>query len=218
MLAVLLLLLFGMNTTALALEVPDESRSGEISVTMQDPETLAAVPKGTMTLYRVADIYTENRADFSFVLTKDFKDSGAKLETLDAALAQQLAEYAKAAALHGETGEIGSDGKAVFSGLKPGLFLLVQDTPAEGCFAVKPFLVSIPLEETDGSYIYDVDATPKMELLRKEPPPDESDNPPDGPQTGTPSNLGLWLIMIALSSVGICVTFILGRKHKKSSK
>lgn len=221
MLAVLLLFLFGFSTTALALEVPDLNRSGGITVTMQDPDTLAAVPGGTVTLYRVADVKKENNADFSFVLTGSFSGSNARLDTLDAALAQQLADYAAAQPLGGETKDIGADGRAVFENLTPGLFLLVQHTAAEGYYAVKPFLVSIPLEEADGSYTYAVDATPKMELLNKEPVPDtpsEPDTPGSptqpggGPQTGDSSRQSLWIALMAASLAGIVLVLAAYRR------
>lgn len=214
MLVILLLLLFDMNTTVFALEVPDVGRNGSISVTMQDPETLAAVPGGTMTLYRVADIQKENKADFSFALTSGFAGSDEKLEMLDADLAQRLADYAKTAQISGERKEIGGDGKAVFDNLKPGLFLLVQERAANGYYAVTPCLMTIPLKE-NGVYTYDVDAAPKLETLKER--PTDPEPPTDQPGTGDTTRLDLWLSLTGMSGILLCMLSILGRKRKVES-
>ena len=98
------------------------------------------------------------------------------------------------------TANIGSTGKAVFRNVTPGLYLLVQQSAAEGYLAADPFLVSVPMME-NGTYIYDVDASPKTEL-EKAPvtPTPEKPNPPKLPQTGQLN----WPILV-LSGVGIAL-------------
>lgn len=66
---------------------------------------------------------------------------------------------------------IGSDGTAAADGLALGLYLVMQDQPAEGYEPIAPFLVSVPMwDETAGAYLYTVDAAPKLGGLTKTPP------------------------------------------------
>lgn len=151
------------SITAYAYDVPDLSREGSVSVTMKEGET--AVSGGTLTLYRVGDIYEDN-GNYSFVLSGDFSGSKESLEDIQSAtLAKSLADYAKNNKLTGITQIIGNDGKTVFTNLELGLYLLVQNKAAQGYNAVDPFLVSIPMME-DGTYIYNVDASPKVSTLQ----------------------------------------------------
>lgn len=82
-----------------------------------------------------------------------------------------------------------TSGTVKFGGLKPGLYLIIQETASKGYTAAKPFLVSVPYD-MDGKYIYDVDATVKAELKpTTETVPTEPTKPtsPSGdkiPQTG----------------------------------
>ena len=80
------------------------------------------------------------------------------------------------------------EGKATFSGLGVGLYLIVQNKAAEGYSKLNPFLVSVPYME-DGQYCYHVTAAVKSELEREPettPPTTTppSTPPPNLPQTG----------------------------------
>ena len=79
------------------------------------------------------------------------------------------------------------DGKATFSGLGVGLYLIVQNKAAEGYTKLNPFLVSVPYME-DGQYCYHVTAAVKSELEREPettpPTTPPSTPPPNLPQTG----------------------------------
>lgn len=78
-------------------------------------------------------------------------------------------------------------GTVKFGGLKPGLYLIIQETASKGYTATKPFLVSVPYN-MDGKYIYDVNATVKSELeptTQTEPSVPPTTPPPEkAPQTG----------------------------------
>ena len=66
---------------------------------------------------------------------------------------------------------------------------MVQTKAANGYEAVKPFLVSVPMNE-NGTYAYDVDATPKMSTLTETEPTHSTPTTPTTsveptlPQTG----------------------------------
>lgn len=192
---ILLLILALLPTQLLALEVPDPERLGSVSVTMTFEGQ--PVPGGSLTAYRVGQIHVENGADYSFVLTPEYAESAISLEQPEAAAAP-LAAYSKAKQLQGIRQTIDSQGCATFADLELGLYLLVQDTPASGYYPLEPFLVSVPAYQEDGSYRYDVDATPKL-ALEKDPTPPPPPPPPDLPQTG----LNQWPIPVLAVSGSI---------------
>lgn len=177
---------------ACALEVVDLSRTGSIKVSLYDSETSEAVGGGTLTLYRVAKVKKDN-ANLSFEYTNGFEDCGVELGDLsEGELASQLAEKIAATA-ESTTVEISSLGVAEFGDLEVGLYLVVQTTAAENYNVINPFLVSVPIQE-NGSYVYDVDALPKVGTAAKKTPepPDKPDTPdtpdtPDKPEEETPN-------------------------------
>lgn len=208
-------LLCVMSMTAFAHAVPDLSKEGPIRIRMNVGGE--AVPGGSLTLYHVGSV-KEDDGDYRFELTGDFVKSNVSLKNVESArTAGKLAAYAEEKELPGVTREIDKDGKVVFSGLKPGLYLLVQEENAPGYNPADPFLVSVPMLE-DGSYLYDVNASPKVELKESprkphkpgtETPPSPS-NPPSGsgptlpgttlPQTGQVN----WPIPV-LTMAGLCL-------------
>lgn len=177
---------------AFALEVVDLSRTGSIKVSLYDSETAEAVGGGTLTLYRVAKVQKDN-ANLSFVYTNGFEDCGVELGDLsEGELAGRLAEKIAATA-ESTTVEISDFGAAEFGDLEVGLYLVVQTTAAENYNVINPFLVSVPIQE-NGSYVYDVDALPKVGTAAKKAPepPDKPDTPdtpdtPDKPEEENPN-------------------------------
>lgn len=167
-----LLLVCALAAQVCAAEPVDMSRTGSISITMSSQGE--PVPGGTLTLIRVA-VVTEDDGNYGFAFTVDFAGCGLTLENLTSqVLADGLADYARTNGIEGLTREIGENGETVFADLELGLYLLMQETPAEGYCLVSPFLVSVPVS-VDGAYVYDVDASPKTSV---EPEPTESTEPP----------------------------------------
>ena len=167
---------------AFALEVVDLSRTGSIKVSLYDSETSEAVGGGTLTLYRVAKVQKDN-ANLSFVYTNGFEDCGVELGDLsEGELAGRLVEKIAATA-ESATVEISDFGAAEFGDLEVGLYLVVQTTAAENYNVINPFLVSVPIQE-NGSYVYDVDALPKVgTAAKKTPDPPDTPDKPDTPDT-----------------------------------
>ena len=176
-----ILILAAMAVTAYAVEVVDTSRTGSISVTMTydgDP-----VGGGTLTIYRVAEVYVEDW-DHSFRYLEDYADCEVPLDNLSsAALAEALDDLVQEKKLGGITKSIDKNGQVTFEDLELGLYLVRQKKSATGFEKVSPFLVSLPGKDSD-SYIYDVDASPKLDLERA---PTETTTEP--PETTTPPNL-----------------------------
>lgn len=171
---------------AFALEVVDLSRTGSIKVSLYDSETSEAVGGGTLTLYRVAKVQKDN-ANLSFVYTNGFEDCGVELGDLsEGELAGRLAEKIAATA-ESTTVEISDLGVAEVGDLEVGLYLVVQTTAAENYNVINPFLVSVPIQE-NGSYVYDVDALPKVgTAAKKTPEPPDTPDTPDKPDEENPN-------------------------------
>lgn len=207
------LLFCSVSMAAYAHDVPDASKKGFISVQMTyDNQPVAG---GFLTLYRVGEV-KEDDGNYSFALSGDFTASEADLSDISsAALAKELAQYAENRKLSGKTAQIGDDGEVSFTELELGLYLLVQNEAADGYHKAAPFMVSVPMNE-NGTYIYTVDASPKVEL-QKAPVPETPVTPkpvgPTLPQTGQlnwPIPV-LAVLGLGLFSVGWLLRF--GRKR-----
>ena len=158
-LIIIAVMICALSITAFAHEIPDATRKGSISVTLKDGNT--TVSGGTLTLYKVGEV-TEDDGNYSFELLEEYKASGVTFENLGTEQAvKDLAEYAKKRTTGQKTEKIDNSGKAVFLDLEIGLYLIAQEEPAKGYLEVNPFMVTVPMVEGE-SYIYDVDASPKV--------------------------------------------------------
>ncbi len=179
-----------------AVELPDETRTGSICVTLTSEETGAAITGGSLTLYKAGEVVHDDDWNYSFRLTEEFAKSGCSLDHPDkrnAEIAAELAVYAAANDLS-ETAvsEIDNEGKAYFTGLHIGLYLIVQTEACEGYCPVNPFMVSVPLyDEASQTYQYiDIDAFPKTEPAQKEIPPETEAAPEETKPSGNSGSGG----------------------------
>jgi len=181
-----LLILFALVPGAAAAPQIDPERNGSITVGI----TYGGRPVsgGSVTLFRLASL----EQDGTFVPEGKYAQAGVDLnETLTAAKIRTLVRFTQDQKLTGRRVAIGPDGKAVFSDLKTGLYLLIQEEAAEGFLPINSFVVSIPMVIGDDCW-YDVDASPKTDTLPI--PTDPTDpttpttptgpKPPGLPQTG----------------------------------
>ncbi len=159
----LLLLWIGTAFPVSALYTVDWGKTGSVSVTLKDGET--AVAGAEITLYQVADA-VERNSNLHFVFTDAFADCGGTPEELqNTAEIQRLADYAEKENIGGKTLRTDENGFLCFDGLPLGLYLAVQSGSAAGYSDCSPFLAAIPAE-SDGDWIYDIDATPKTDVVR----------------------------------------------------
>ena len=206
MLVVMVVALCLTSVPAYAHEVPDASRRGTISVTMAYDGT--RVPGGSVTLYRVGDVVSDD-GNYIFTLPSECAASGVSLDDLESPeAAQALADWAVSHGLRGVTVPVGDDGVATFTDVALGLYVMVQHDPATGYYAIDPFLIGMPLTE-DGSYIYDIDASPKLELEKKPTPPPTDE---DTPETGEPE---LPIVAVAVCGVAIVGAALVVRKLRR---
>ena len=176
---------------ARAHDVPDLSRTGTITVAMRyDGKTVAG---GELALHRVGDIAEED-GNYSFRLREGYETADPSPESLQSAeTAKKLASVAAKQSAD-EVRIIDSNGKARFDALEPGLYLIVQKKAAKGFEKASPFLVSLPMAVGE-SYLYQVDASPKVSLLREEKDPN-----PEQPKTGD-SGWMLWTFPLSAAAL-----------------
>ncbi len=206
------LMIFTFSICAFAHDVPDYNRRGSITITLTYKEK--PVIGGSLTIYKVGYV-AENNGDYFFRYTEDFEECEIPITELTSSeLPKELAKIAKRKNLEGITEKIGSDGKVKFENLEIGLYLVVQKTPSVGFSKINPFLVSVPAN-VEGTYVYDVDASPKVEL---EPKTSEPEEPPEKPDEKLPdTGLTNWPIpvMAASGAVLICVGIVLNSIERK---
>lgn len=175
-------LLCSLPLAAYAHEVPDESRRGSLTVEMEYGGK--PVTGGTMSAYRVGSVQ-ENDGSYLFVKTPEMADfSGDYTDVTAPKLAEDIAAFVKVHKLAACAKAENTGGKAAFSNLELGLYLIVQTKASKGFDPVNPFLVSVPMNQ-GGKYVYDVSADGKFQL-HQESKPTEPTTPTDPklPQTG----------------------------------
>lgn len=203
---------------AAAKDIPDLAAGGSITVRLASGET--SVDSGSLAFYRVGEPYHDD-GDYAYRLTADFADSGVSLEDIHSPRsAEALAAFAGDRGLEGSAVRV-ENGSLTFQVPRGrlGLYLVMQDLPAQGWEPIRPFLVSVPAFD-GGAYRYDVDATPKVgEPVPIPPAPDGSEpssevRPPVFPwlpQTGD----FLWTTAVP-ALVGVAL-FIAGRRARSRS-
>ncbi len=165
----------------------DLDEYGSISVTLYSDENECAVTDGELSVYEIADLYLDD-GNMAYELTDDFASSGISLDDIeDTALPEEISKYIEANDIDPlETVEVDEDGFLEFLDLAPGLYLVTQSTLSEGYYAIEPFLVTVPQADADG-WIYDVDATPKTEVIPDE---DDTDDDNGNQSSGSPNSSG----------------------------
>jgi hypothetical protein len=175
------LALFSLSLSVHAHDVPQERSDCSIEVSVRyDGE---AVDGGTLTAIKIGYV---DEDDGNYFFSQEL--TGMKLEDITSSEAPDIQKEfydnnKENYDFYVQTQSV-KEGKATFSGLSTGLYLIVQNKAATGYSAMKPFLVSVPYME-DGTYQYNVTAAVKSELERepeKAKPPKPAD--PSLPQTG----------------------------------
>lgn len=198
---------------------PDPDALGSITVAMKDDEQ-KPIGGGSLTLFPFAEL-SEKDGNYSWAYTEEYQFCGLSLKEFDTdSFAASLHEYIATKGLTGTQAAIPSSGTVVFNDLPAGLYLIVQPVAAEGYYAIKPFVVSVPFQEESGEWAYQVDAFPKMEIkpITVEPTPTPIPTPhppPKLPQTGQ-LNWPIPLLAgagVLLFLVGWDLAFLRRRKH-----
>ena len=121
-------------------------------------------------LIKVADIKTEGEQT-GYTFTDEFMKFDGSLENVGesnaaVSLAKTLKDYVKDNNVQGDIKYAGEDGNIAYTNLELGLYLVIQEDKPDGYVDINPFLVSVP-DEIEGKIAYDVDASPKIDVYRK---------------------------------------------------
>lgn len=202
----------------------DESRQGSITIELDDIDT--DFSDVVFICYKVADPVPGAETNWATVpglegIASDFFHLENAQEMHEAA--GILKEKAATAALPGIEAKTGSTGRAVFSSLDLGVYLVVQkDTADYGI--VEPFLVTVPYTSEGSQWVYDVHTQTKGERLEEETqsaPPHKESKPPAGTvaKTGDDFNITFVAIFAVLSGM-ICIIsgFVYLKREKSKSK
>lgn len=144
----------------------DLNRKGSVTVSLYESEgEHKPVNSADFTIYQVAAVKTDVKAGWKYVLTEDFADCGISISDLNAdGMAERLEGFAQDADLTGTKAYAGTTNSAVFKNLELGIYLIRENGYIPGYYPVKPFLVTVPMADSDqNGWIYDVDASPKLE-------------------------------------------------------
>lgn len=151
---------------------PDYTRRGSIKITLLTAADRTPVPGGTLKLVKVALARAEG-GDNILEYTDDFAECGVDLADVEDSvavkqMAKTLAEWVEAKKLTGTPVSVDTNGKAEFTDLPLGLYLVVQPEALSGFEPVEPFLVTVPVwDDVAGELIYSVDAEPKCDGVVK---------------------------------------------------
>lgn len=210
LMAVLVLLV----PVAAATEILDPEAPGSITFTLDfDGQPLDG---GSLAVYQVARVVISTH-DPHFELLEIFRDNGPDIRDLhNPELPGRFAELVSQAELTPITAPIES-GRALFSGLMPGLYLVTQQEQTPGFSPLQPFLVSVPQWDGD-AYVYDLVLKPKVALEQAPTEPSEPTQPteppdPDLPQTG---QLNWPIPLLSVAGFGLFVLgfyLCFGKKH-----
>lgn len=164
-----LMLLVTLPVTAAAAEGNvDLEKTGSITIELRDKADKETAIGGTVRLHKVGDITIRN-GNLAFVLTSEFAGSGLSLEDVNAAdLPGELLDYAEENEIAGTLVKSNSAGKATFSNLSVGLYLISQKTAVSGYYKVSPFLVVLPMYSNTSGWDYTISAFPKVQPEEEE--------------------------------------------------
>lgn len=203
-------------------ELPDLDRLGSISVTYkfynENTGKKEPVSNGnSVGLFKVADIVEDGGYKFviddRFASAGEIPDTSEELDAVNVDLAEAMAKIAKGYDFDIASRETDEEGRVSFDGLEVGMYLVMQDAKGKGDnrYELKPFLLTIPYRNADGSLTYDISADTKPVGIFKEqvPPP----TPPRRiPQTGQ-----LWWPVAMLGVAGTLLV-VMGMVRRSRSK
>ena len=138
--------------------VPDLQR--KCSVTFSMVYNGEPVKGGNLKMYRIATWTVRNGA-YDFKWTYELADAGLNLADKDSEVfARHVSMLIESRSLPAIERRIDKDGKASFSDLDCGLYVVYQTEAAQGFETINAFCMALPLL-SDGNLLYDVQASPK---------------------------------------------------------
>ena len=172
-----------------------------------------AIANASVRVYKVADIITTDTG-YAYRTRNGFGDTVIDETSLYSAdLASKLYELGKTNKVGYKARTSGTDGMIKVDSLGVGLYLVGQETAANGYEKMKPFLVTIPYSGSGSTDRYNVVITSKMQLTPKETEPPKENVPP-GP---LPNTGQLWWPVSVLGFAGVILVIIGIARRRRSS-
>lgn len=155
---------FSFSTAAVSLE-----ERGSVTLTALDKETKEPISGATFRIYRFASAYIKNDS-ISYIYTDDFKNNGMDISNFsDAYFPIHLMIHSIINAVAFEEKATDSSGRLTFDNLPCGAYLIVPVEMKDGYLNPSPFIATVPMEdESQNKWIYNIDASPKIECDKNE--------------------------------------------------
>lgn len=136
---------------------------GSISVTLVSPSSEQPMAGAELSVYHVATVRLNSKGELSYVAKEAFEDDSIALYDPD--LLSKLDAFVSEHKIASRKIVTDAHGKGVCSDLTVGLYFVKQVGVVDGFAPCTSFLVTIPMK-TDSGYLYDVDASPKTDVVR----------------------------------------------------
>lgn len=159
-LAALLVTSFAMPISA---EEFDPARKGSITVTLIEREEQHPIAGAALAVYYVASAEMSKSGILNYTYTDSF--AGCGIDLFDRDLSAKLDAYVSGRSIESIRLTTDENGAASCADLPLGLYFVKQIGNAEGFAPCTPFVVTVPFKTNDG-YVYDVDASPKTDVVR----------------------------------------------------
>ncbi|MBO5913017.1 MAG: Cna B-type domain-containing protein [Clostridia bacterium] len=159
---VTILLLLTCSYTVFA-EDFDKNKTGSISVTLIEQKQNEPIVGAELSVYYVATVMLDADGNLIYDYTKDFEQFDTQIN--DTALATKLDAFVSQHSVPSAKITTNVEGTALCDELPLGLYFVKQTGVVEGFAPCTSFLVTVPNENND-EYVYDVNASPKTEVVR----------------------------------------------------
>lgn len=161
-LCMIMLLSLACSFTTFAQEI-DQSKTGSITVTLTEKYENKPIAGVEFCVYYVATVGVNTDGNLNYIYTDAFDCPNVSIDDSD--LVAHLDAYVEQHDIEGTRLATDAGGVATCQNLELGLYFVKQTNVVEGFLSCEPFLVTVPFENA-GEYIYDVDASPKTEVVK----------------------------------------------------
>ena len=141
----------------------DPAKTGSISVTLTEQYEKAPIASAELSVYHIATVGIKTDKKLNYIYTNAFAAIGIAIDDPD--LATKLDAYLSENEVAAIKLCTDTNGTASCTDLPLGLYFVRQTNAVEGFAPCTPFLVTVPMESTDG-YVYAVNASPKTEVAK----------------------------------------------------
>ena len=156
----LLLAVFPLTVMAQPFE-PDQLGSISVALVSQDGTDL--MEGAELSVFHIATVGADENGTLFYAYTDAFSDCGVELDAPE--LVKTLETFVSGKDIPAQKIVTDSQGKAVCKDLPLGLYFVKQTGAVKGFAPCASFLITLPMK-TDSGFQYDVDASPKTDVVR----------------------------------------------------